>query len=270
MKSEFESYGVDESVLADLHNRWQLKVINSHVADFEPLPQASAAHALHAPTSSHPLPGPYTAGAGGTKPDPGDGSNPYGALPPGAAMLPYMMPGMPGQPLRGPPPPSARPQYMLQPQQNMLALPRGPSATPAGVRTAAPVGSTERIPQVDGPARSPQGLPSASHPSLPPASHPSLPQVPPAQPAPTRPPPLTTTVGRSEHTSDAINSDLDDSDSEQEDGVDAEGTVKDIVFCTYDKVARVKNKWKCVLKDGMIHVNGKDYLFSKCTGEFEW
>ena len=33
-----------------------------------------------------------------------------------------------------------------------------------------------------------------------------------------------------------------------------------------DQVARVKNKWKCILKDGMIHVNGKDYLFAKCTG----
>ena len=32
------------------------------------------------------------------------------------------------------------------------------------------------------------------------------------------------------------------------------------------QVARVKNKWKCILKDGMIHVNGKDYLFAKCTG----
>lgn len=28
----------------------------------------------------------------------------------------------------------------------------------------------------------------------------------------------------------------------------------------------MKNKWKCVLKDGMVHINGKDYLFSKCTG----
>ncbi|ELU35575.1 TFIIA domain-containing protein [Rhizoctonia solani AG-1 IA] len=32
------------------------------------------------------------------------------------------------------------------------------------------------------------------------------------------------------------------------------------------QVQRVKNKWKCVLKDGMIHVNGKDYLFMKCNG----
>ena len=32
------------------------------------------------------------------------------------------------------------------------------------------------------------------------------------------------------------------------------------------QVGRVKNKWKCILKDGMIHINGKDYLFAKCTG----
>ena len=32
------------------------------------------------------------------------------------------------------------------------------------------------------------------------------------------------------------------------------------------QVQRVKNKWKCVLKDGVIHMNGRDYLFSKCTG----
>jgi len=71
--------------------------------------------------------------------------------------------------------------------------------------------------------------------------------------------------------SEAINSDLDDSDTEGEEEAE-EGVAgeTDIVFCTYDKVARVKNKWKCILKDGMIHINGKDYLFSKCTGEFEW
>lgn len=74
-------------------------------------------------------------------------------------------------------------------------------------------------------------------------------------------------------TGEEINSDLDDSDSDNGDGEDAVGSghaEQDIVFCTYDKVARVKNKWKCTLKDGMIHVNGKDYLFAKCNGEFEW
>lgn len=60
-----------------------------------------------------------------------------------------------------------------------------------------------------------------------------------------------------------------DSDAEEEDQEGVNGET-DIVFCTYDKVARVKNKWKCVLKDGMIHINGKDYLFAKCNCEFEW
>jgi len=74
-------------------------------------------------------------------------------------------------------------------------------------------------------------------------------------------------------TGEEINSDLDDSDSADENGDDpaVSGPAdQDIVFCTYDKVARVKNKWKCTLKDGMIHMNGKDYLFAKCSGEFEW
>ncbi|WVO14311.1 hypothetical protein L204_101943 [Cryptococcus depauperatus] len=71
---------------------------------------------------------------------------------------------------------------------------------------------------------------------------------------------------------DVIDSDLDDSDDELRgdvEGADDDNDV-DIVFCVYDKVQRVKNKWKTVFKDGMIHLNGKDYLFGKCNGEFEW
>ncbi|WOO76780.1 Transcription initiation factor IIA large subunit [Vanrija pseudolonga] len=69
-----------------------------------------------------------------------------------------------------------------------------------------------------------------------------------------------------------IDSDLDDSDDELRDddeGEDGDGEI-DIVFCVYDKVQRVKNKWKTVFKDGMVHINGRDYLFAKCQGEFEW
>ncbi|PCD46092.1 hypothetical protein AU210_001505 [Fusarium oxysporum f. sp. radicis-cucumerinum] len=33
---------------------------------------------------------------------------------------------------------------------------------------------------------------------------------------------------------------------------------------------RVKNKWKCTLKDGVLTVNGKEYVFHKATGEYEW
>lgn len=81
------------------------------------------------------------------------------------------------------------------------------------------------------------------------------------------------TQSQSTATGEEINSDLDDSDSDGDDEEDPTlggGAEADIVFCTYDKVQRVKNKWKTVFKDGMAHVNGKDYLFAKCNGEFEW
>ncbi|TQV98670.1 hypothetical protein V2A60_007618 [Cordyceps javanica] len=69
---------------------------------------------------------------------------------------------------------------------------------------------------------------------------------------------------------DAINSDLDDPDEDhEEDEVDDEG-LGHIMLCMYDKVQRVKNKWKCTLKDGVLTVNGKEYVFHKATGEYEW
>lgn len=68
---------------------------------------------------------------------------------------------------------------------------------------------------------------------------------------------------------DEIGSDLDDSDDEDLDG-GADGDNDDMVLCLYDKVQRVKNKWKCVLKDGVASIDGRDYLFAKCNGEFEW
>lgn len=69
---------------------------------------------------------------------------------------------------------------------------------------------------------------------------------------------------------DAINSDLDDPEDEHDDDeVDDEG-LGHIMLCMYDKVQRVKNKWKCTLKDGVLTVNGKEYVFHKATGEYEW
>lgn len=83
-----------------------------------------------------------------------------------------------------------------------------------------------------------------------------------------------------------INSDLDDSD-EEDVGGDPNGGIgvdpaADVTYCTYDKVrqaslvtscgtdktqvTRVKTKWKVVFRDGMVHANGKDYLFGRCTG----
>ena len=75
---------------------------------------------------------------------------------------------------------------------------------------------------------------------------------------------------------DEINSDLDDEDDEDDKDVDAEGydesgtLDENVVLCQYEKVSRTRNKWRCVFKSGIIHVNGADYVFSKANGEFEW
>ncbi|KXJ91266.1 transcription factor IIA, alpha/beta subunit [Microdochium bolleyi] len=72
-----------------------------------------------------------------------------------------------------------------------------------------------------------------------------------------------------EEDEDAINSDLDDPDENPDDD-DEDEDGGQIMLCMYDKVQRVKNKWKCVLKDGVLSINGKDYVFHKATGEYEW
>ena len=73
-----------------------------------------------------------------------------------------------------------------------------------------------------------------------------------------------------EEDEDAINSDLDDTDDGLNDNDDEEDTNTQIMLCMYDKVQRTKNKWKCTLKDGVLTVGGKEYVFQKGTGEFEW
>ncbi|EAW07356.1 transcription initiation factor IIA large subunit [Aspergillus clavatus NRRL 1] len=75
---------------------------------------------------------------------------------------------------------------------------------------------------------------------------------------------------RVEDDEDAINSDLDDPDDLVAEDHDAEDAVGQVMLCTYDKVQRVKNKWKCTLKDGILTTGGKEYVFHKGQGEFEW
>jgi transcription initiation factor TFIIA large subunit len=97
-------------------------------------------------------------------------------------------------------------------------------------------------------------------------------------------------VKSEEDDEDAINSDLDDPDELGADDDDDEDEMGHMMLCMYDKVQRVKNKWyvhpypasrpclfytnnlcrKCVLKDGVLTVNGKEYVFHKATGEYEW
>jgi transcription initiation factor TFIIA large subunit len=65
-------------------------------------------------------------------------------------------------------------------------------------------------------------------------------------------------VEPTEDPEDAINSDLDDSEDGLNDGDNSDDDMVDYMLCTYDKVQRVKNKWKCTLKDGILTTNKKE------------
>lgn len=63
---------------------------------------------------------------------------------------------------------------------------------------------------------------------------------------------------KKEKDEDAINSDLDDPDDDLDNGDDENDDTMDYMLCTYDKVQRVKNKWKCTLKDGILTTNKRE------------
>lgn len=67
-----------------------------------------------------------------------------------------------------------------------------------------------------------------------------------------------------------LGSELDDEDEEEEFEHTEDPRHENVVLCQYEKVTRAKNKWKCILKDGIVHVNGSDHIFHKANGDFEW
>ncbi len=73
-----------------------------------------------------------------------------------------------------------------------------------------------------------------------------------------------------EEDEDAINSALDDTDDDGDNNDEDDDSNPQVMLCLYDKVQRTKNKWKCTLKDGVLTVAGREYVFQKATGEFEW
>jgi len=271
IKHEFDEYGVAEDVLAELQHKWENKVIASHVAEFE-APHHPPAPQHHFPPHPMHMIHPHYASPYPPPPPPQNGAQPHVKAEPvdnryilnGPQGVQYTLPPLPGPQMTTTARPQPPPPHVGG-QTSVLSFPSGPVARPPPGRTylsptsasasGPPTQSGQRIPQVDGPSDSDSDSPSPSS-YAPRPSHPSLPQ-----------PQAQSQSSTNTDDAEAINSDLDDSDTEGDE--EAEETT-DIVFCTYDKVARVKNKWKCVLKDGMIHVDGKDYLFAKCTGEFEF
>ncbi|CAB4039832.1 Transcription initiation factor IIA subunit 1, partial, partial [Paramuricea clavata] len=65
---------------------------------------------------------------------------------------------------------------------------------------------------------------------------------------------------------DPLNSEDDVSDDDSSDLFDTDN----VVVCQFDRITRSKNKWKFHLKDGIMNLNTKDYVFTKATGEAEW
>ncbi|XP_059626569.1 transcription initiation factor IIA large subunit-like isoform X2 [Cornus florida] len=65
---------------------------------------------------------------------------------------------------------------------------------------------------------------------------------------------------------------LNENDDDDFDDVDEgeELNTQHLVLAQFDKVTRTKSKWKCTLKDGVMHINNKDILFNKATGEFDF
>ncbi|KAL6202017.1 hypothetical protein ACLB2K_025728 [Fragaria x ananassa] len=58
--------------------------------------------------------------------------------------------------------------------------------------------------------------------------------------------------------------DLDDVEGEED------MNTQNLVLAQFEKVTHTKSKWKCILKDGIMHMNNKDVLFNKASGEFEF
>ncbi len=63
-----------------------------------------------------------------------------------------------------------------------------------------------------------------------------------------------------------LGSEDDISDEDPADLFDTEN----VVVCQYDRITRARNKWKFHLKDGIMNLNGKDYVFQKANGDAEW
>jgi transcription initiation factor TFIIA large subunit len=69
---------------------------------------------------------------------------------------------------------------------------------------------------------------------------------------------------------DPLNSDDDLTEHGSPDSQSDLFDTEHVIVCQYDKITRIKNKWKFHLKDGVMNINGKDYLFSKANGDAEW
>ncbi|CAB3372649.1 Hypothetical predicted protein [Cloeon dipterum] len=63
---------------------------------------------------------------------------------------------------------------------------------------------------------------------------------------------------------------LNSGDDVSDEDVAEQFDTDNVVVCQYDKVTRSRNKWKFYLKDGIMNLNGRDFVFQKANGDAEW
>ncbi|XP_056148231.1 TFIIA-alpha and beta-like factor [Lampris incognitus] len=76
--------------------------------------------------------------------------------------------------------------------------------------------------------------------------------------------------GVDEHTSAEDEDPLNSGDDVIEQDIPGLFDTDNVIVCQYEKIQRSKNRWKFLLKDGVMCFGGRDYVFSKVVGEAEW
>ncbi len=65
-------------------------------------------------------------------------------------------------------------------------------------------------------------------------------------------------------------SDEEDDDDDDDDNEFSATEVRDTITAQFEKVQRTKQKYKCIFKDVIIHMNGRDFVVRKMTAEIEY
>lgn len=83
-------------------------------------------------------------------------------------------------------------------------------------------------------------------------------------------PPLSVSadVGKRTRPEDELGSDLDDDEDDLNGGDDE--NINDLILCQYEKINRVRTRWRGILRAGIVHIENSDYCFSRANTDFDW
>ena len=78
-----------------------------------------------------------------------------------------------------------------------------------------------------------------------------------------------TNTDRNDQDNDNAEDDKDAEDDEDDDEEDDSGEFPNVMVCLYDKVTKRDTKWSFHLKQGIMTINHKDYIFKNAYGKAE-